>query len=326
MTDAGPGERAGVSVSVADRDTRDGEGVERSVTRERGGLVRRHPAAMALGVYLVVALPLLLWLGRDRWFFYDEWDFLADRRAWNFADLMRPHNEHWSTIPILIYRALYSVFGIRSYWPYQLPVIVAHLAVVGLLYMVMRRSHVNQWVAAVAAGMFVLFGPGYENILWAFQIGFTGALAFGLVQLLLADHAGGLDRRDWLALAAGIGALLCSGVGITTAIVVGIATLLRRGWRMAAFQTAPLAAIYGIWYVAENPKTAFGAVPISDGSLIRVLFNWDVRNAERSFGALGHYSVVAAAMGVVMVIGLVLAWSPLTWDQFRVRGARWRRF
>ena len=54
--------------------------------------------------------------------------------------------------------------------------------------------------------MFVLFGAGAQDILWAFQITFTGALVFGLVQLLLADHDGPVDRRDWLGSVPG-----CSG-------------------------------------------------------------------------------------------------------------------
>ena len=64
---------------------------------------------------------------------------------------------------------------------------------------------------------------------------------FGLVQLLLADHEGPIDRRDWLALLAGLAALMCSGVAIAMVLVVGIAMLLRRGWRIALLQTVPLA-------------------------------------------------------------------------------------
>ena len=46
--------------------------------------------------------------------------------------------------------------------------------------------------------------PGSQDIVWAFQIGFTGSLVFGLTQLLLCDHDGGLDWRDGLGVLAGI--------------------------------------------------------------------------------------------------------------------------
>ncbi len=75
----------------------------------------------------------------------------------------------------------------------------------------MRRAGVGPWLATAAAGSFVLFGPGSEDIVWAFQIGFTGALAFGLVQLCLCDHDGGIGRRDVLGVGAGLLALMCSG-------------------------------------------------------------------------------------------------------------------
>lgn len=92
---------------------------------------------------------------------------------------------------------MYSVFGLREYWPYQLIVISLHLTVAVLLRVVMRRAGVGPWLATICAGVFVLFGPGEDNILWAFQIGFAGALVLGIVQLLLADHDGPFNRRDW---------------------------------------------------------------------------------------------------------------------------------
>ena len=53
-----------------------------------------------------------------QWFIADEWAFLADRDGGDLGDLLRPQNEHWSTIPILVYRGLWHVVGLRSYVPY----------------------------------------------------------------------------------------------------------------------------------------------------------------------------------------------------------------
>src|SRR5690606_32760272 len=97
-------------------------------------------ATWAFFGYLVVALPVLLVATPDRWFLADEWDYLADRSATDLGDLFRPHNQHWSTLPILVYRGLFSVFGIRTYVPYQLVVVVLHLVACGLLWLVMRRA------------------------------------------------------------------------------------------------------------------------------------------------------------------------------------------
>ena len=61
----------------------------------------------------------------------------------------------------------------------------------------MRRAGVGPWIATAAASVFVLFGPGAEDIIWAFQMGFTGSVAFGLAALILVDHRGpiGAARR-----------------------------------------------------------------------------------------------------------------------------------
>ena len=64
-------------------------------------------------------------LGNQRWFSSDEWDLLATRHLTDVGDLFRPHNEHWSTLPTIAYRLVWSVVGLHSYWPYQLLVVVA---------------------------------------------------------------------------------------------------------------------------------------------------------------------------------------------------------
>ena len=45
-----------------------------------------------VGISVVVALPYILYQGRDQWFSIDEWDFLAARQLTSLSDLMRPHN------------------------------------------------------------------------------------------------------------------------------------------------------------------------------------------------------------------------------------------
>ena len=109
---------------------------------------------------------------------------------------------------------------------------------------VMRRAGVASLTATIVAAAFVLFGPGEENIVWAFQFTFVGALMFGLVHLILSDHDGPIDRRDQLGLLAGVASLMCSGVSLVLVGVVGLAVVVRCGWRPAVFHTVPLGALY----------------------------------------------------------------------------------
>ena len=177
------------------------------------------------------------------WFYLDEWDFLADRTAFNVGDLFRAHNEHWVTLPVLAYRGLWWVFGLNSYRPYQVVIILLHLLAAFLVRSVMRRVGVRPWTATVVASVLVFFGSGYQNIVLPFQMTLVGALVFGLVYLLLATHDGPFDRRDLFGWLAGLASIMCSGVGVSMVIAVGLAVLLMRGWRLALVHTVPLRGV-----------------------------------------------------------------------------------
>ena len=259
--------------------------------RATPALSSRRAALFTFAAYVAVALPLiLLWLGSYHWFRRDDWFFIAGRDA-SLHDLFAPASGHWNTLPLLVYRALWSVFGLHSYVPYQALSVTAHLTAAVLLRIVMRRAGVRPWIATSAAAMFVLFGPGEANITWAFQIGYVGSLCFGLVHLILADHDQGIDRRDWLGLGAGVLALMCSAIGTTMAVIVGVATLLRRGWRQAAFHTVPLGAIYLVYVAVEHPEVnTYGLPPVG------VVWDWLRRAVWSGFESLGHFTIVGALL------------------------------
>jgi hypothetical protein len=211
---------------------------------------------VALAVFAAI---WYLWIGRRQWFSFDEWDFIAARNAGHINDLLRPHtHEHWSTIPILAWRGIWQLFGL-SYTPYQTLTVLLHVTIAALLRIVMRRAGVSPWISTVAAALFIFFGAGAYNIIYAFQANFDGALVFGLTQLLLADHDGPIDKRDWLGVLAGLCALMCSAPAVTMVAVVGIATLIRRGLKPAAFHTLPLAVVFAAWWLHyARPTTSLG--------------------------------------------------------------------
>ncbi len=265
-------------------------------------VARGRAAWITFAAVEVAGAVLYLVNGRKVWFFGvfgDEWDFLAGRRL-RIHDLLLRHGDHLVALPALAFRVMYALFGLRSYLPYQLLSIALHLVAAALLRVLMRRAGVQPLIATAAAGLFVLFGSGSQDVLIAFQITFTGALVLGLTQLLLADHEGPIDRRDALAFVAGIGALLCSDVSIVMIAVVGIATLLRRRWLAAALHTLPLAALYLAWLLG------FGRGPHTDVHLSQVTTS--VRTSlSASFGALGVVPLAGWALAIMLAVGLTLA-------------------
>ena len=120
----------------------------------------RRRASLLHGISLAIALPLLLWIDRHQWFSGDEWDFLVRRGVLGNSELSlwQPHNEHWSTLPILVYRGLFSIFGVRSYLPYLLVLILLHLLVAHLLWRLMLRMGVDWLVATAVAAVFMVVG------------------------------------------------------------------------------------------------------------------------------------------------------------------------
>jgi hypothetical protein len=276
----------------------------------------QRAALICFVVILLAALVLFYVHGRSQWFWLDEWVFLAGREATSLNDLFRPHVQHWSTLPILLYRALFNAFGVRTYLPYQLPVIVLHLVVAGLLRTIVRRLCVNPWIATATAGLFALFGAAHENIVWAFQVAWQMSLVFGFVHLILADHDGPLSKRDFWGLAVGTVALTSSGLAVTMTLVVGLAVLLRRGPRPALFHTLPLAAIYAIWFVAIG-RQGYDGLDMSAVSTA----SFAARGYMATFDALGQIPFYGWVIGGILVFGLVIAWYPLPIASLRKQAA-----
>ncbi|HEX3678271.1 MAG TPA: hypothetical protein VHU90_00970, partial [Galbitalea sp.] len=214
----------------------------------------RSRATVIHYVSLGGALLFLLWTARHQWFSGDEWDFLVNRHVLGHhgLDLWEPHNEHWSTIPILIYRALFSVFGVRTYLPYLLVLFGFHLMVAHLLWRLMLRVGVEPMLATAASAVFAVLGAGWEALVFAFNFTFMMPIAFGLLALLLMPDRGPFQRRDVYGWVFNVVGLLCSGVAITMVVVVGFTALLRRGWRVALLTVSVPALVYFVWFVLRG--------------------------------------------------------------------------
>ncbi len=134
----------------------------------------------------------------------------------------------------------------------------------------------------------------------------VGSLTFGLAQLLLADHEGRRDWRDAAGLGFGALAVMSSGVGITMVGIVGLTLLLRRGWRVAALHVLPLAGLFVAWAVVANPSTGSELGRPGAGRT----FQWVRITVTATFEGIGGWPVVGAALALVTVVGLVLAYGP----------------
>ena len=254
-------------------------------------------STVVLVIALVVGLPLLLWLGRGMTFFSDEWAFIETRSLGDPGTWLPPHNEHWSTLPVIAYRLLVETVGLRTYVPYLAVVVALHGLVVALTFVAIRRSS-GPLAAIAVALLLVLYGSGFENIYWGFQTGFVGATAAGIAALLA------LDRRDNRG-RAGVAILLTvglatAGVALAFCVAVAVESLLARRLRAMFLPLTIPAAIYAAWFVA------FGRFGVRTGTGLTTSAFTDVPIAIMTgfTNAAGAITGVGPNVGIVAVIGI----------------------
>jgi hypothetical protein len=209
-----------------------------------------EPYQLLHAATLVLAAIVLMFSARDQWFFGDEWDFIVTRDLIDGEQgLFMPHNEHWSTLPILVYRALlWAAGGLDHYSVFMIPVVAAHLALVHVLWRLLLRIGVSAATATALSAVFAVLGAGAENLLWAFQIGFVGSTLGGAAAVLVLTGPRPRRQRVCLAVACLVASLMCSGIGISAVVWAGAtAFLVRRSWGEAAVVAGPPTALFVLW-------------------------------------------------------------------------------
>ncbi len=280
----------------------------------------RRATWLAAAVALLATLPLL-YLGRHLNFFADEWTFIFVRRGSGALVFFGPHNEHWSTLLVLVYRALFATAGLRSYLPYLVVLELMHAAAALLLFAIIRRRS----GAALALGAMLLFlflGRGAENILWAFQIGFVGSVLFGLLAILLLDEAPIGAARMVLASLALLASLMFQGVGLFFCAAVAVDLLLDRQRRSALVVLIAPAAAYLAWFVTFGVSGVTShRSPLSISALVS-LVHYVPFGLGAAIAGLGGFSSHwgEAALAVAAAL-LALRWYALGRVDSRVLGA-----
>ncbi len=279
-------------------------------TSGQGQEARSLPRPVVAAHVGTLVAGLLVWsyLDRHLWFYGDEWDFIVLRGlAHAQVSLWAPHNEHWSTLPILVWRAIFALVHLSRYWPYVLALLLTHLAVVHLFWRRCLREGTDPWVATALALLVVLLGTAAEDLAWAFQVGFLGSLAFGLVALELVERQG---PRSWaLAAVAAVGSLMCSDIGVALLVSLAVVAVARRGWRRGVVMAGPGALAFGAWYLAAGYRGIQGD-HITMATLRRVPgFMWDdtTRDVARAFSL----DLAGLSWLATVLVACLLAWALL---------------
>jgi hypothetical protein len=208
----------------------------------------RIPYALAIAVAAsVLAFAWILYGDRKLDFYFDEWAWVDRSSHWTLRDYFLPHNEHWSTVPMLVYKLLFEIQGAHSYLPFLGAMALAHV-VAGFLLFLIVRGRAGDALALAATAIFLFIGTGAEDLYWAFQLGFDASVMFGLLALYLMHPREAGRVRQLAGFAAMLLALASSGIGLFYCAAVGVDMALDRERRRRLWTVAVSAVVYVTWY------------------------------------------------------------------------------
>lgn len=248
----------------------------------------------------------ILLLSRGYTFYFDEWDFIQHAPDWGWSSFLQPHNEHPVMLPRLIYAALLSTFGLHTYAPYMVVLMVLHGAGALLLFELVRRR-AGDLVAVACAAMLLVLGAGWENLLWAFQIAFVGSVACGLGMLLALDSPP-TQRTGALAAALLTASLMFSGIGLFFGVVAAVRLGLDSPRRRELIWFVPVGLAFAAWYLAFGHSGAPTVPPPSAANvfLLPAYVGWGLAGSVA--GIIGVTGLPALAVLLVAVFILGFAW------------------
>ncbi|MBS2964111.1 hypothetical protein KGA66_13720 [Actinocrinis puniceicyclus] len=220
--------------------------------------VRIPHAAKIMLALCVAVFGALLYGTRRLDFYYDEWSFLDAANRWTLRSYFVPHNEHWSTVPMLVYKVLLLVNGAHSYVPFMGALLLFHASAAFLLFALVRRR-CGDLLGLMAGTVLLCLGRGYDDIIWAFQIGFLGSIVFGLLALnLLGARPVAGRRRAAAGSTALLLALMSSGIGLFFLAAAALDLLLDRNRRRLLWTLITPSVAYVWWYLAFGRQGTAG--------------------------------------------------------------------
>ena len=221
---------------------------------------------------MAVAFVLTLWWAGDRIFALDEWEYVVNRGDWTVDNLLRPANGHLLALPLVVYKALLSVFGAESHLPFTLLTAFLQLLVAGLVYVLAARR-LHPWMALIPALLILFFGAGWEVLVNTAAMQNQFGIAAGLGMIICLDR-----RRDALACLLLAASLASFTIGLAFAVGAAVRLLLEaegagrqrlgRIWIVAV----PV-ALYVVWFIWARKFHQSGGSLHSVGVMVGAIFD-----------------------------------------------------
>ena len=281
--------------------------------RRPGRFAQPSPALAVVGLAMVAAAVLLAYESRGEWFGTDDLDYgvRLSTESLSHALLHPPPDKYLIAVPLLLYKALFEIFGMGSYLPYRITGILLVLLSAGLLFALLRRWLPDRF-AVPPTLLMLFFGAGSEVLVNPVRLPSQIALAAGLGMMLALERR---DRRGDLAAMVLVAISLASHpVGISFAVVGAVMILLSSwdGWRRLWVIVIP-GALFAAWWLFIRPPPVSSYPNPLDQVLTFARESWVAITAAVSglFGVLGQPAfqqtpakVAAIALFVLIMLGI----------------------
>ena len=214
----------------------------------RDGLVLTDRVCWAiLGMAMIAAAGLILWLNRGTTFFLDELNWVYSAPSFSLGEVIEPHNGHLVATSRLAYKAILETVG-SEYVAIRLLALASVLLSAGFFYALVKRR--IGALGALAPTLVLLFlGSAWQHVVVG--VGFTiiFSVAAGLAALLALDRG---DRRGDVAACA---LLILSVATYTTGLAflagIAISVLVRPDRRERAWIFVVPLALYAAWWLSS---------------------------------------------------------------------------
>jgi hypothetical protein len=290
--------------------------------------VRVPHARLLVATIAVIACAAILWLARGFNFYFDEWTVILPADS-SWTVYLQPYNEHPVMLLRLIYSVLLNTVGMRSYLPYMAVLLALHATAVVLLFELVRRR-AGDLIGIGAAVLLLVMGAAWENLLWAFQIGFVGSVACGLgtlASLLRGEvppdsrseaRGGGGARFGLAATLLLLGSLMFSGIGLFFLIAAAVWLALTPERRRDLVWLAPVALALGVWYLAYGRSGAPPASTSLAGNVVALPLYTVWGLGASVAGLIGEGGWVGPVLLLLALAALLFSWRRRQPDGFTV--------
>jgi hypothetical protein len=211
----------------------------------RGLVVTDRVCWAILGVAMVVAAALILYLNRGTTFFVDQITFLYTTPGLSIGNVLDPHNGHLILTTRLAFKAILETIG-AEYVAFRLLAVGALLLSAGFFYALVKRR-IGALPALAPAFVLLFLGSAWQHVIG--PIGFTPvfSIAAGLAALLFLERG---DRRGDIAACAVLVVSIASyTTGLPFLVGTAISVLLRPDRRQRAWIFLGPLVLYAAWWL-----------------------------------------------------------------------------